>query len=60
MDLRAATWEVDFGPEGPQTLVAELKAAVTAATGGLIASGGVGSMKFIAKVASELGKPNGG
>ena len=36
-----------------------LRAAVTEVTGGLTASVGLGSSKFIAKVASELDKPDG-
>ncbi|MGI8645136.1 MAG: DNA polymerase IV [Nocardioides sp.] len=37
----------------------ELRAAIHEVTGGLTASVGVGSSKFIAKVASELDKPDG-
>ncbi len=37
----------------------ELRARVTEVTGGLTASVGIGSSKFIAKVASDLDKPNG-
>ncbi|MFS3130000.1 DNA polymerase IV [Nocardioides sp. Bht2] len=37
----------------------ELRAEVAEATGGLTASVGIGSSKFIAKVASELDKPDG-
>ncbi len=40
-------------------LAEDLRARLTAATGGLTASVGLGSSKFMAKVASELGKPNG-
>ncbi len=37
----------------------ELKEKVTEVTGGLTGSVGIGSSKFIAKIASELDKPNG-
>ncbi len=40
-------------------LAADLRARLTEATGGLTASVGLGSSKFMAKVASELAKPDG-
>lgn len=40
-------------------LAEDLRARLTEATGGLTASVGLGSSKFMAKVASELGKPDG-
>jgi DNA polymerase-4 len=40
-------------------LAADLRTRLTVATGGLTASVGLGSSKFMAKVASELAKPNG-
>ena len=40
-------------------LAEDLRARLTEATGGLTASVGLGSSKFIAKVASELAKPDG-
>ena len=42
-----------------RALAEELRQRVTEATGGLTASVGVGTSKFIAKVASELDKPDG-
>lgn len=40
-------------------MVSALKEKIAAATGGLTASAGIGSSKFIAKLATELGKPDG-
>ncbi len=59
IDLLAARRAVEFSPDGLRTLIMSLKADVAAATGGLTASVGAGTSKFVAKVASELGKPDG-
>ena len=49
----------DLTPDGLRAIAADLRAAVVESTGGLTASVGLGSSKFMAKVATELGKPDG-
>ncbi|MDO4717390.1 MAG: DNA polymerase IV [Propionibacteriaceae bacterium] len=46
-------------PDSVMTLVSDLRAELTRQTEGLTASVGLGTSKFMAKVASELAKPNG-
>ncbi|MGI3782353.1 MAG: DNA polymerase IV [Janthinobacterium lividum] len=59
VDLRSATEPVDLAPAGLTARVQQLKDDVHELTGGLTASVGVASSKFLAKIASELEKPDG-
>jgi DNA polymerase-4 len=55
----AASDLTDLSVTGVSAFARELKARVTEVTGGLTGSVGIGSSKFIAKIASELDKPDG-
>ncbi len=46
-------------PDALVALAEDLRSRLSTATGGLTASVGLGSSKFVAKLASELAKPNG-
>ncbi len=59
VDLRAADSVPGYATPALQQVVDELRAAVTEATDGLTASVGVATSKFMAKIASELAKPDG-
>jgi len=56
VDLAAAP---DYDPRRLDEIVAELRADIVRVTGGLTASVGVASSKLMAKIASELNKPDG-
>ncbi|WP_299055671.1 DNA polymerase IV [uncultured Nocardioides sp.] len=60
VDLAAATDALpDLEPGTVRAVAEELRTRVHEATGGITASVGVASSKFLAKVASELDKPDG-
>jgi DNA polymerase-4 len=59
VDLAASPHELDLSPAGLDAIAAELKAEVHDVTGGLTASIGIATSKLIAKIASELDKPDG-
>jgi DNA polymerase-4 len=59
VDLRAADPVPGFDAAALQAVVDRLRSEVSEVTGGLTASVGVGSSKFMAKVATELAKPDG-
>lgn len=59
VDLAASPDELDLSVDGVRAFAEELRERVHGVTGGVSASVGVGSSKFIAKVASDLDKPDG-
>ncbi|WP_195909096.1 DNA polymerase IV [Microlunatus sp. Gsoil 973] len=59
VDLAAVTPPIDFDRPSLTELATRIKSRVADATGGLTASIGIGTSKFIAKLATELGKPDG-
>lgn len=59
VDLAAASPALDLSPDGLVDIARRIKQTVHGATGGLTASVGIATSKFIAKIASELEKPDG-
>ncbi len=59
VDLAAAARPVDLSSAGLESELGALRRNVAEATGGLRASVGAASSKFMAKLASELAKPDG-
>nr|WP_294695761.1 DNA polymerase IV [uncultured Friedmanniella sp.] len=59
VDLRAAETVLGYDTESLQRVVDALRTSITEATNGLTASVGVGTSKFMAKIATELAKPDG-
>ncbi|GAA3613791.1 DNA polymerase IV [Microlunatus ginsengisoli] len=59
VDLAAANRPVDLSPAGLESEIARVKRDVATITGGLTASVGAAGSKFMAKLASELAKPDG-
>ncbi len=59
LDLAAAPTAPDLSVDGLVEIAADIKRAVYDATGGVTASVGIATSKLVAKIASELDKPDG-
>ncbi|WP_300676962.1 DNA polymerase IV [Nocardioides sp.] len=59
VDLAAAHEPIDLSPTGVRAFAEDLRHRLTEATDGLTASVGVSTSKFMAKIASDLNKPDG-
>ena len=59
VDLAASPAGLDLSPAGLADIAARVKRSVFDATGGLTASVGVATSKLVAKIASEIDKPDG-